>query len=91
VDRESLEDSIRLQYKDVKFNEVSYLDKIVQLPFDIPPIRVEWMEKFVAPLLGEDLKRCKDLLIEGLGGNPRQIKRFVNTLTLCHASRRTSP
>ena len=85
VDRETLEESIRLQYKDVKLNQVSYLDKIVQLPFDIPPIPVECMEDFVAPLLGQDLKQCKELLVEGLGKNPRQVKRFINTLTLCHA------
>lgn len=85
VDRESLEESIRLQYKEIKLNQVSYLDKIVQLPFDIPPITPECMEDFVAPLLGEELQGCKHILVQGLGDNPRQIKRFINTLTLCHA------
>ena len=85
VDRETLEESIRYQYKDIKFNQISYLDKIVQLPFDIPPIPIECMEDFVTPLLTDDLQGCREVLVKGLGDNPRQVKRFINTLMLCDA------
>ncbi|MCH9051027.1 MAG: AAA family ATPase [Proteobacteria bacterium] len=84
VDREALERSIRHHYEDVALSETSYLDKIVQLPFTIPLIAPESMEKFVGPLLSEELKHCQPLLVKGLGDNPRQVKRFVNCLMLNH-------
>ena len=42
------------------------------------------MAEFVEPLLSEILKSCQDLLVTGLGDNPRDVKRFINTLTLNH-------
>ncbi len=84
ADRTALERSIQYHYKDVELNEARYLDKIVQLPFTIPPIAQESMEEFVEPLLSKNLIHCKKLLIKGLGDNPRQVKRFINTLTLNH-------
>ncbi|MFQ5561671.1 MAG: P-loop NTPase fold protein, partial [Nitrospinota bacterium] len=84
VDKQALEQSIRYHYKDVELNEADYLDKIVQLPFHVPPIAPESMEKFIAPLLSEDLKGCLGLLTKGLEDNPRQAKRFINTLDLNH-------
>lgn len=38
VDRAALECSVKLRYKDLEIREADYLDKIVQLPFVIPPI-----------------------------------------------------
>jgi hypothetical protein len=84
VDRQALEQSIKYYYKDIELSENSYLDKIVQLPFTIPPIPPESMEEFVDPLLSQELKQCSKLLVKGLGDNPRQVKRFVNTLMLNH-------
>jgi len=84
VDRAALECSIKLQYKDVDLSERSYLDKIVQLPFTIPPIVYDSLGEFVQHLLPRELKGCRDLLATGLGENPREIKRFVNSLILNH-------
>jgi len=84
VDRSALECSIRQKYKDLDIREADYLDKIVQLPFTIPPIAGESMSKFIAPLLPPQLKEAHDLLVRGLGDNPRQVKRFVNALVLNH-------
>ena len=84
VDREALEHSIRFHYKEVELSQTSYLDKIVQLPFTIPPIAPESMKDFVKPLLSEGLKDCQELLVKSLGDNPRQVKRFINILTLNH-------
>ncbi len=84
VDRDALERSIRYHYKEVEVSQSSYLDKIVQLPFTIPLIAPESMDEFVSPLLSESLQPCRELLVMGLGDNPRQVKRFINTLTLNH-------
>lgn len=84
VDRHSLESSIKHHYKDIKFSENSYLDKIIQLPFNIPPIASDSMEKFISPLLSDDLIPLKSLLMNGLSNNPREVKRFINTLSLNH-------
>lgn len=84
VDRGALEGSIRHRYKDFNIGEIDYLDKIVQLPFTIPPIDAEKIENFISPLLPKSLSATKDILIRGLGDNPRQVKRFINTLLLNH-------
>jgi hypothetical protein len=84
VDREAVEYSIRHHYKDLPLSEASYLDKIVQLPFTIPPVAGDAMDGFLDRLLPKELSTCRALLIEGLGRNPRSIKRFVNTLILNH-------
>ncbi len=84
VDREALERSIKHHYEKLELSQTSYLDKIVQLPFTIPPIAAEDMEDFVRPLLGESMAACAPILVKGLGDNPRQVKRFINTLALNH-------
>ncbi|HJR06753.1 MAG TPA: ribosomal protein L7/L12 [Pyrinomonadaceae bacterium] len=84
VDRSALECSIRHKYKEQEVREADYLDKIVQLPFTIPPIARESMSRFIAPLLPDGLADSHELLVLGLGDNPRQVKRFVNTLLLNH-------
>ena len=82
VDRLALEIGVKQYYKDLDISEANYLDKIVQLPFTIPPISPDSMEDFIESLLPSELSRTKDLLVKGLGDNPRQIKRFINVLML---------
>lgn len=85
VDRLALECSIRQRYRELEIREADYLDKIVQLPFSIPPITRAAMRQFIAPMLHADLRELTDMLVAGLGENPRQVKRFLNTLQLNHA------
>jgi hypothetical protein len=70
----------------------SYLDKIVQLPFAIPPHH-DRTGKLVECLLaeidsgteaqfGKELKSLAPLLALAVGGNPRTVVRFVNSLIL---------
>ncbi|PXF61756.1 MAG: hypothetical protein C4B59_02575 [Candidatus Methanogaster sp.] len=89
LDRHALEDSIRYHYKDFDFDmeATSYLDKIIQLPFEIPPVDPDCIESFIHSFLPngkeyEKLNDCAEILKIGLGGNPRGIKRFINTLLL---------
>lgn len=84
ADRSVLEQSISYHYKDLDMNETKYLDKIVQLPFIIPPIASENIEGFIKEYLPKKLNECTEILIKGLGDNPRQVKRFINTLNLNH-------
>lgn len=84
VDRTALECSIKQRYKEQEVREADYLDKIVQLPFTIPPITHDAMRRFVESFLDGPLLDAADVLVAGLGDNPRQVKRFVNTLLLNH-------
>lgn len=84
MDRTSVERILAAKGKDSAACDESYLDKIIQLPFTIPPIAQGSMRHFVEPLLSQDLRVCGALLVKGLGDNPRNVKRFINTLTLNH-------
>ena len=84
ADRSALENSIKFHYEKLELSGADYLEKMVQLPFTIPPIEPGAMKSFIDDLLTIDLKECSDLLVKGLGDNPRQIKRFINMLNLNH-------
>jgi formylglycine-generating enzyme required for sulfatase activity len=60
-----------------------YLEKIIQLPFQIPPIEREDMASFVNGLVQDwPHEECSKVFAEGLGDNPRQVKRTVNVFLL---------
>ncbi|HEX9926761.1 MAG TPA: SUMF1/EgtB/PvdO family nonheme iron enzyme, partial [Anaerolineae bacterium] len=60
-----------------------YLEKIIQLPFQIPPIERSDMGAFVQALVAEwPHAACPEVFAEGLGQNPRQVKRTVNVFLL---------
>ena len=62
-----------------------YLEKIIQLPFQLPPIAQEEMQSFVAGLIDDwQHSECPRVFAAGLGGNPRRVKRTVNTFLLLH-------
>lgn len=84
VDHEVLEKGIELEYSGLDIGEAEYLDKIVQMPFHIPPVEPGCMDGFVKSLLSKELEECCEVLVEFLGNNPRSVKRFINTLTLNH-------
>lgn len=84
LDRQVVERSVLRRYDSMGVNAANYLEKIVQLPFDIPVVSAEAMENFVGLLVPEELHDTRPVLIAGLGANPRQIKRFVNGLTFNH-------
>jgi hypothetical protein len=66
----------------VKVSEADYLDKIIQLPFVISPVSPDSLGGFIENLLPEELRSAVPDLIEGLGNNPRQVKRFINSFLL---------
>jgi len=68
-----------------------YLDKIVQLPFHIPPSTgrmVEFSQYLLAdqpPVLVDELEPVLPGVAEALGGNPRALIRFVNNILIDYA------
>lgn len=82
LDSDAVESAIRSRYKgEVKARE--YLEKIVQVPFILPPIEADSMRKYVeslAPALPDP--RCGEVFAVGLTPNPRQVKRTLNIFLL---------
>lgn len=82
ADRLALERAVEQKYGNAFVGNSKYLDKIVQLPFLLPPIHPSSLERYVSEQLGIEFEECTDLLVAGLGANPRALKRFVNVLAL---------
>lgn len=62
---------------------IRYLEKIIQLPFHIPPIEKERMGAYVKSLLSDwPDEACADVFSHGMEASPRQIKRTVNSFLL---------
>jgi formylglycine-generating enzyme required for sulfatase activity len=60
-----------------------YLEKIIQLPFQIPPVEQTDMGEFVEGLAADwPHEECPKVFSVGLGDNPRQIKRTVNVFLM---------
>jgi formylglycine-generating enzyme required for sulfatase activity len=95
LDQDVVARGVELKYRELGLVEESaeqkrfvidgtrYLEKIIQLPFQIPPIERQDMATFVKKLVQvwphED---CSKVFAEGLGDNPRQVKRTVNVFLL---------
>jgi len=94
LDQEVIARGIEVKYKEVNKNSIEsqshiafegirYLEKIVQLPFQIPPVEKSDMGKFVQGLTQNwPDNECPRVFAEGLAENPRQIKRTVNVFFL---------
>jgi formylglycine-generating enzyme required for sulfatase activity len=62
---------------------IRYLEKIIQLPFQIPRIESQDMSDFVYGMsTAWPHEECPKIFAEGLGDNPRQIKRTVNVFLM---------
>lgn len=60
-----------------------YLEKIIQIPFKLPPVDPKVLNTYVHGLIDpwpDD--RCSDVFATGTGESPRSIKRMVNTFLL---------
>lgn len=91
LDREVLEQGIQVKYKDFVVEEgegkkrllvdgANYLEKIIQLPFELPPIEAADIGKFIDGLqVTFPDPRCQEVFAHGLEHNPRRVKRTINT------------
>jgi formylglycine-generating enzyme required for sulfatase activity len=99
LDQEVIARGIEIKYKELGSRQdsdsqqrftvegVRYLEKIVQLPFQIPPVEQSDMGEFVEGLSAEwPHVECPRVFAEGLNdiqhNNPRQIKRAVNVFLM---------
>ncbi len=96
LDQNVIARGIEIKYHDIKGNGHSentsasylvdgtrYLEKIIQLPFQIPPIERSVMASFVNSLVSEwPHPACPQVFSEGLRDNPRLVKRTVNVFLL---------
>jgi formylglycine-generating enzyme required for sulfatase activity len=81
IDHEAVQEAVQTRYKgEVKGRQ--YLEKIIQLPFLLPPIDAADMRDFVEPLVSDFDPRCADVFALGLAANPRQVKRAINVFLL---------
>jgi hypothetical protein len=89
MDRGVVEQGIRVRYKayesasaSLPFDPSDYLDKVVQLPFSLPPLHITQVESYLDRLSrvpGNALvASCRDLWLAGEPPNPRALKRMLN-------------
>ncbi|MBK9941299.1 MAG: hypothetical protein IPP13_06740 [Kouleothrix sp.] len=115
MDREIIERGIRVRYKEFALSgnaagasfpiaERDYLEKIVQVPFTLPPLNPAVIHTFLSARLptipalrgqAADQEQVAQLMTTGLLRNPRKVKRTFNIfrlhLTLDRAHGRTTP
>jgi iron(II)-dependent oxidoreductase len=77
LDREAILEAVQTRYDDEEKSR-QYLEKIVQLPFLLPPIEADDMAGFVEELVPQLPLRCREVFTLGLKPNPRQVKRTIN-------------
>ena len=99
MDREVIRRGLNARYGEIFRNEPStdgelpisgdtYLQKIVQIPFQLPPLGIDDVGKFIDHLEEELpdrdrlLAETRDVFAHGLYPNPRQVKRALNIFRL---------
>ena len=82
LDHTVVKKGIEKEYAELAIEDRDYLDKIVQIPFLIPPIHADRAREFIEGLLPEEAKQWAEKLVPFVGSNPRQVKRFTNNLAL---------
>jgi hypothetical protein len=89
MDREVVEQGIRVRYasfEKVGFDARAYLDKIIQVPFNLPPLGAAQIGQYLGHLSGEGggaaVTLCRDLMRNVAPPNPRTLKRVLNALLL---------
>lgn len=86
VDREIIEHAIRVKYKDLPaVGDVgeTYFEKVVQLPYSLPPPAESKVESYIQSISEDsDVRDCLPILRGASPYNPRRIKRSVQAFTL---------
>lgn len=94
MDRRVVERGIEIRYRhfatseglieaDLPISGDSYLQKMIQLPFFLPPLSLEDVEEYITELEAEAgperiPRPCPQIFALGLPPNPRQVKRTLN-------------
>jgi len=103
VDRDVIVEGIRKFHKFPSYSKESkyrddlavisgsnYLEKIIQLPFFLPPLEKGNVKKYINHLLsGMEYSSIIEVFLAGVEPNPRKIKRTINTFLFLEALSRT--
>lgn len=92
IDQEVVQKGIEIKYdQHLKMLGRDYLDKLIQLPFTLPPISEKSFDSFVrattAPFSFQDQSR--ELIALASKKNPRRVKRLSNCLQLLRTAARS--
>ena len=85
IDREVVQRGIEQKYNNsIGIHGQDYLDKLIQLPFSLPPIRPETFERFVEAITRDFAfaDEVQKLIVRAAESNPRLAKRLSNCLQL---------
>jgi len=97
MDSDSIDYIIKQKYeKDSNIDGLSYLQKIVQLPFQIPVWKPQDIHESISKIISKGLEgselyeefqkeNSKLLIVKAVEPNPRQVKRFINNIILARA------
>lgn len=81
-----IETGIRVRYQDyqVQIDGALYLEKIIQLPFNLPPIQTCVLQAYINKITAGNLPNalCETVFSVGMEPNPRRIKRTLNIFLL---------
>jgi KAP family P-loop domain len=87
MDRAVVEQGIRVRYEKLEkagFDARAYLDKIIQVPFNLPPLGEAQVTTYLARLSAEAgqgaFRAYADLIRKAAPSNPRALKRVLNAL-----------
>ncbi|GGE30727.1 KAP family P-loop NTPase fold protein [Streptococcus himalayensis] len=91
IDYNVVAKGVRLKYKDeIEEDKIdSFFEKIIQVPF-IVPTHVYNMENYIKELfkdlhshdISQKIEQIKNLILNSIGSNPRNIKRLFNSFSL---------
>jgi formylglycine-generating enzyme required for sulfatase activity len=87
TDRAVIEKGIELKYsgraKALPISGDDYLEKIVQVPFNLPPLESADIQKFIAAEIRQTFPpTLAEVFAAGLEANPRKVKRTLNIFRL---------
>ncbi len=84
MDRYIIEQGINFRFGGkINMSGRDYLEKIIQVPFFLPPVPFEKLRRALEVSKTADFsEQIWQLIKYGLGGNPRKTKRFVNSFYL---------
>lgn len=95
MDSNSIDSLIKKKYgENPSVRGFDYMQKIVQLPFQIPFWNKRDIEKFVSDTIKKNLVESQfindisnniELLVKAIKWNPREVKRFINNIILAQA------
>ncbi|MCZ6633516.1 MAG: SUMF1/EgtB/PvdO family nonheme iron enzyme, partial [bacterium] len=89
MDIEIVEKAVKAEYQLIEgFDEHAYMDKLVQLQFNLPALRPEHIQEFIRDELIDGraeespILRYLEDVSEAVEANPRTVKRFINTFAI---------